>query len=133
MKTSVPWGRSFLLGILGASALAGCTPLWMLCQMGGPVDFAYLWLAIGIPSLLLALFIVKTRTMLAAIVCGLLFSMPIAAFCWMLPTFDPQLDYFHSMRNDAVLTVIGSVALMIVATFNRQLNQPHSNDERNST
>jgi hypothetical protein len=36
-------------------------------------------------------------------------------------TFDPQLDYFHNMRTDGMLTVIGTVVLMIVATFQRQL------------
>ena len=122
MKAPIPWGRSLLLGVLAAFGLAVGTPVWMLFQMGRPVDFACLWLAVGIPTLLLALFIVKTRTMLAALVCGLLFAMPIAAFCWMLPIFEPQLDYFHSMRTDAILTVIGSVVLMIVATFQRQLH-----------
>jgi glucose dehydrogenase len=124
----MPWGRSLILGIIAAIGLAVGTPVWMLAQMGRPVDFSYLWLAVGIPALLLALFVVKTRTALAAVVCGVLFSTPIAAYCWILPSIDSKLDYFHNMRTEAILTVIGSVVLMIVATFQRQLNPPPDND-----
>ena len=128
MKTPIPWGRSLLLGVLATVGLAVGTPVWMLFQMGRPVDFAYLWLAVGIPALLLTLFVVKTRSTKGAIICGVLFSAPIAAYCWLLPTFDPQLDYFHNIRTEAILTVIGSVVLMIAATFQRQLNPPSDND-----
>ena len=128
MKAPVPWGRSLLLGIIATIGLAVCTPVWMLAQMGRPVDFSGLWLVVGIPALVLALFIVKTRTVLAAVVCGVLFSAPIAAYCWILPSVEPQLDYFHNMRTDGMLTVIGTVVLMIVATFQRQLNPPADDD-----
>ena len=92
----------------------------MLGQMGGPVPFGYMWLAVDGPVLLLAMFVVKTRTFISAVVCGLIFSIPIAAFCWILPTMDSQLDYFREMRGEAVFTVVGSVVLMVVATFHRQ-------------
>ena len=134
MKTSTaPWGRSMLLGILATAVLSACTPLWMLGQMGGPVDFSYLLLGVGIPALLLALFLVKTRGIPAAIVCGLLFSIPIATFCWLLRAYDSKLDYFNDMRTDGVLAVIVSIIVMVVATFQRQLNQPAPQDEQNST
>ena len=67
MKTSFPWGRSLLLGALGALALGGCTPVWMLAQMGGPVPFGFLWLVVGGFALVLAMFIAKTRTIPGAV------------------------------------------------------------------
>ena len=94
MKTPIPWGRSLLLGILATFGLAVGTPVWMLFQMGRPVDFAYLWLAVGLPALLLALFVVKTRSTKGAIICGVLFSAPIAAFCWLLPNLEAGLYSF---------------------------------------
>ena len=123
MKPAIPWRRSLLLGFLGTLALGGCTPLWMLAQMGGPVPFGYLWFAIGGSALTLTTFIAKTRTINSAVVCGLAFSVPIAVFCWILPGLDPHLDYFKKeMRGEAVASVIGSILLMILATFQRQLN-----------
>jgi hypothetical protein len=124
MKKSVPWGRSLLLGILGALALGACTPAWMLAQMGGPVPFGYVWIIVGGAALLLALFVVKTRTIISAVICGLVFSTPIAALCWMLSTMDPRLDYLKEMKGEGIATVIGSVILMILATFQRQISQP---------
>jgi glucose dehydrogenase len=118
-----------LLGIIAAIGLAVCTPVWMLAQMGRPIDFSGLWLVVGIPVLVLALFIVKTRTVIAAVVCGVLFSAPIAAYFWILSSAEPRLDYFHNMRSDGILTVIGTIVLMIVATFHRRLNPPAANDD----
>lgn len=122
MKTMSPWGIALILGGLGAFALIALTPVWMLGQMGGPVDFLYLLLVVGVPAFLLTAFLCKTRTMVAAIICGLLFSLPIAAVCWWLPAHDPKLDYFHNMRDEGTGTVAGSIVLMVVATFQRQLN-----------
>ena len=119
----IPWRRSLLLGILAVVALVACTPLWMLAQMGRPVDFLLLWIGIGGPSLLLTLFIVKTRTVAAAIVCGLAFSIPIAAYCWILAICDPQIDYFKDMKGGGVATVICSIVIELVATYHRQLSQ----------
>lgn len=43
MKPPIPWGRALVLGILPTVALAACTPLWLLAQMGGPVGFGQAW------------------------------------------------------------------------------------------
>ena len=112
MKTSIPWGRSLLLGILGMLAL-GCTPIWMLGQMGGPVPFGYAWIIITGAALVLTMFVIKPRTIVSAIACGLAFGTPIATLCWVLPTLDSQLDYFNESRAEAVATIIFSIILVV--------------------
>jgi hypothetical protein len=102
----------------------------MLAQMGGPIPFGLLWLVVGGSALVLTMFIAKTRTITGAVICGFAFSVPIAAFCWILPGLDPHLDYFKEMKSEAVATVIGSIVLMILATFQRQLN--HREDEKHN-
>ena len=130
MKTTIPWGRSLLLGIIGTLALGGCTPIWMLGQMGGPVPFGYVWIVVTGAALALAVFVLKPRTVIAAMMCGLSFSIPISAFCWVLPTFNSHLDYFKEMRSEAVATIIISIVVMIVAAFHRQLNHPHGSEDK---
>lgn len=125
MKPPIPWGRALVLGILPTVALAACTPLWLLAQMGGPVGFGQAWVIVFAPALLLTLFVVKTRRMAAAILCGLTFSVPLATFCWVLPSLNSDIkDYSQDVRACGVATVVISIVLMVFVTLHRQLKQP---------
>ena len=98
--------------------------------MGGPVPFGYAWIIITGAALVLTMFVIKPRTIVSAIACGLAFGTPIATLCWVLPTLDSQLDYFNESRAEAVATIIFSIILMVVATFHRQLNWPRIDDDK---
>jgi hypothetical protein len=114
-NATIRWGRSLLLGVLAVAALAVCSPAWMLAQMGGPVPFTFFWLLIASPFFLVALFLSKARGVLAGVVCGLSFAVPVAAFCWFFSTADPTVERYYraEIRRDGVATLIFSVVLML--------------------
>ena len=111
------------------AALVALTPSWMLGQICGPVCLAEIWLIAFVPALLLTLVVVKTRTMPAAILCGLAFSVPPAIYCWVLPTLESQFIYYvKDVRLCGTATIVISIVLMVLATFHRQLDLPSDND-----
>jgi hypothetical protein len=119
----IRWGRSLLLGVLAVAALAVCSPAWMLAQMGGPVPFTAFWLLIATPFFLVALFLSKARSVLAGVVCGFSFAVPVAAFCWFFSTADPTVERYYraEIRRDGVATLIFSVVLMLSIAVLRRM------------
>ena len=142
IETPLRWGRSLVLGVLAAAALAAASliwvlaemPIWMLAQIGGPVPFSILWVVIVAPSLLLALVLVKARSTLPAVLCGFVFAIPVAAFCSILPSLDPNVRHYcgEEIWRDGVATIVLSVILMVCAAFLRRLGQSSLNDAHNS-
>ncbi len=124
-NTSIYWGRSLFLGLLATVGLGVCSPLWMLAQMGGPIPFTSFWLLITSPFFLLMLFLSKARDVLAGFVCGLLFSSPVAVFCWLFSTIDPNVEKYYrtEIRRDGVATLLISVIVMLFVVFLRHGGQ----------
>jgi hypothetical protein len=129
--TDIPirWGRSLLLGIFATIALFACYPVWELGQMGGPIPFTYLWLPVTSLFLLLALFLAKPQGVIAAVLCGLLFAIPVATCCWVWSVTDSLTSgYFGTeMRHDSIATLILSVILMLSVAFARRDIQARHN------
>ena len=123
MKYLAPWIVGLGFGIFTTIALAVLTPIWMIVQIGRPVDFAFFLVVVCIPGVLRIAstpFEFEEYTMLSAIVCGLVFSIPIAAFCWALPDFL-DLHSYKDIPSCGYKTVVGSVIVMMLATVIRKI------------
>ena len=104
----------------------------MLIQSGRPVPFGYLLFLVGGSALLVTLLLTRPPTAVSAIVCGLAFSAPIAAFCWILPTFDSSFDRLkEELRVEGLATIVSSILLMLLARFHRRMSKP-MHDENNN-
>lgn len=103
------------------AALMLSSPVWMLAQLGGPVPFSFLWGLIVGPLLLLALLLVKARSVTEAVVHGLMFSAPLLAVPCILPTLDPNVRQFFraEMWYDEVASIVVSVGLLALVAFLR--------------
>ena len=90
--------------------------------MGGPSPFGYVLFFLFGAVLVLSIFVVKPRSMTAAILCGLVMSLPVACFCWVFPTVMPGIDYFKEMPGEGIVVIVVSVLVTVLATFQRQLS-----------
>jgi len=119
---------SIFIGLAAAGALALGTPLWLLSQMGGPVSFFFLWFLAIAPFLVTAWFITRrSRGILAAIVCGIGFSIPVMFVCFRLPYWygEPHLQYFRSeITRLAWATPVACAAIMIIPGGARRNSNP---------
>jgi hypothetical protein len=134
ISQSFGWGRSVLLGCLATAALMLCSPVWMLAQLGSPVPFYFLWGLIVGPLLLLALLLVKARSVTEAVRCGLMFSTPLLAVPCILPALDPNVRQFFrtELWCDGAASIVVSVGSMALVAFLRQHGNTNGGNQLHS-
>lgn len=80
----IPYAASILWGALTAVGLWLLTVPLSLGEMGGPTDWATVFIIVTVLMLAVAASTVRAKGALSGAICSLLFSLPIAAACFLV-------------------------------------------------
>jgi hypothetical protein len=105
----MPLARSIIIGFVTAFIIAGVTPLFMLGEWNGPINFAVPFLIVACSGLAVPAFFAKPQGWRRSFVAGLGFATPVAVFCFLIPLFVPVGDHirqFALCRNRYLSDII---------------------------
>src|ERR1041385_4922519 len=113
MSRPMPVVRSIVVGVIAAALIGGCTPLLMLGELGGPINFGLPLSIITILALVLTAFVSNPKGWRRGFASGIGFSVPIAVTCLFIPRFDPT----HLHEHAGQLRFVGAFAILVSVFF----------------
>ena len=110
----MPYLISIVWGVVTAVVLGVCTPLLLLGEMGGPIDFTIPFLFIEVLVLALASYTSRAKGGLRGAACGLLFAVPVVMICIMISHSDEIVHREHSSQLHGVAFMSGVISLAVM-------------------
>lgn len=119
----MPYVASIIWGVVTAVILGACTPLVLLGEMGGPIDFTIPFLFIVVLVVAIASYTSRAKGGLRGSACGVLFAIPVALACLIISRADEALRREHGGQLLAVagISVLISLAVMAAVAHSRSL------------
>jgi hypothetical protein len=119
----MPYVVSIIWGVVTAVILGVSTPLVLLGEMGGPIDFSIPFLFIVVVVLAIASYTSRAKGGLRGSACGVLFAVPIALVCLVISRADEVVRREHGgqLLGVAGMSVVISLAVMATVAYSRSL------------
>jgi hypothetical protein len=119
----MPYFVSIIWGVVTAVILGVCTPLVMLGEMGGPIDFTAPFLFVVFVVLAIACYTSRVKGGLRGSACGVLFASPVSLVCLIISRSDDILRREHGAQLFAVagMSLVVSLAVMAAVAHSRSL------------
>ncbi len=110
----IPYAASVIWGVLTGLGLWLLTMPLSLGEMGGPINWAVWYLVVIALMLGVAAYTARAKGAPAGVVCGILFSAPIAAVCYFVSHTDATVLREHGgqVKFASIATVVLSVLLL---------------------
>src|SRR6478736_2415961 len=110
----IPFAASIIWGVLTAVGLWLLTLPLSLGEMGGPNNWAVAYLVVSGLMLAVATFTARAKGTVSGLVCGILFSAPIAGICHLVSHSDATVLREHGgqLRFTAIMVVLVSLLVL---------------------
>lgn len=119
----MPYVVSIILGVVTAVILGLGTPLMLLGEMGGPINFTIPFLFVVVIALAITSYTARARSGLQGGACGILFAVPVALVCLFISRADEGVRREHGGQLFAVagVSIIISLIVMAAVAYSRRL------------
>jgi hypothetical protein len=83
--------------------------------MGGPINWAVTYLMVAGLMLAITTYTARARSAFAGVVCGILFSVPVAGVCYLIAHSDPNVLREHGRQLKSVGYAIVALSVSLMA------------------
>ena len=110
----IPYAASIIWGVLTGLGLWLLTMPLSLGEMGGPINWAVAYLVVIAVMLVVAAYTARAKSAPAGVICGILFSAPIGAVCYLVSHTDATVLREHGgqLKFAGIAAVALSVLIM---------------------
>ena len=128
----IPFAASIIWGVLTAFGLWLLTIPLSLGEMGGPTNWAVAYLVVSGLMLAVATFTARAKGTMSGVVCGILFSAPIAGVCHFVSHSDATVLREHGGQLKFAAMTVGALSLLVmsgVAHFRKSCPNEDASDK----
>jgi hypothetical protein len=123
----IPFAASITWGLLTAFGLWLLTIPLSLGEMGGPINWAIAYVIVSGLMLAIAAFTARAKGTASGMVCGILFSAPIAGACYFISHGDATILREHGGQLKFAAIAVVALSLLVMSGVAQLRNTPHPN------
>jgi hypothetical protein len=124
----IPYAASIIWGVLTGFGLWLLTMPLSLGEMGGPINWAVGYLVVIAVMLGVAAYTARAKSALAGVICGILFSAPIAAVCYLVSHADAVVLREHGGQLKFAGIAAIALSVLIMGGVAQLRGTPHQNN-----